>query len=166
MQTEVTEADLQYMRRCIELAHDARASGDHPVGALVVRDGQILGCGTESTRRLLDVAAHAEVEALRSACRNVGALDLRGATVYTTVEPCYLCSFSIRQLRIARVVIGRPYPEAGGVSSRHQILCDADFTCWGPPPIVVTGALVRECNALFESHQNSRLGAAGSQPEK
>ena len=151
MQAEVTETDLQYMRRCIELARDARSSGDHPVGALVIRDGQILGSGIESTRRLLDVAAHAEVEALRSACRKVGTLDLRAATIYTTVEPCYLCSFSIRQLGIARVVIGRAYPEAGGVSSRHPILCDPNFTCWGPPPIVITGVLVDECEALFAS---------------
>jgi Cytidine and deoxycytidylate deaminase zinc-binding region len=82
MQTDVTETDLQYMRRCLELARDARTSGDHPVGALVIREGQILGSGTESTRRLLDVAAHAEVEALRSACRKLGTLDLRGATIH------------------------------------------------------------------------------------
>lgn len=151
MHIEATEADLEYMRRCIEIARDALASGDHPVGALVVRAGQILGSGAESTRRLLDVAAHAEVEALRRACREVGALDLRGSTLYTTVEPCYLCSFAIRQLGVARVVIGRAYREAGGVTSRHPILCDAAFTCWGPPPEVVAGVLLDECNQLFES---------------
>ena len=151
MQTEATEADLEYMRRSIELAREALASGDHPVGAVVVRDGVILGSGSESTRRLLDVAAHAEVEALRSACRKVGALDLRGATLYTTVEPCYLCSFSIRQLGIERVVIGRSYPVAGGVSSRYPILLDPAFGCWGPPPVVITGVLLDECNRLFES---------------
>lgn len=70
--------------------------------------------------------------------------------MYTTVEPCYMCSFAIRQLGIARVVIGRPYPAAGGASSRHPILCDSDFTCWGPPPVVVVGVLLDECNALFE----------------
>lgn len=149
MQTQATAADLDYMRRCIDLARDAGAWGDYPVGALVVRGGQVMGSGAESTRRLLDVAAHAEVEALRAACRTAGALDLGGATLYTTVEPCYLCSFAIRQLRVARVVIGRAYPEAGGVSSRHPILLDAAFACWGAPPAVVTGVLESECGALF-----------------
>lgn len=150
MQTTVTEADLGYMRRCIELATGARASGDYPVGALVVRGENVLGSGVESSRRLLDVAAHAEIEALRAACARVGALQLHGATVYTTVEPCYMCSVAIRQLGIARVVIGRPYPAAGGVSSRYPILCDAGFAGWGPPPVVVTDVLLDECNALFE----------------
>lgn len=151
MQTSATIADLHYMRRCIELALQARASGDHPVGALVVREGNVLGSGIESTRRLLDISAHAEIEALRTACSEAGTLDLRGATVYTTVEPCYMCSFAIRQLGIARVVIGRAYPAAGGVSSRHPILCDPNFACWGPPPIVITGVLADECEALFAS---------------
>jgi len=149
MQTEATELDLRYMQRCIELAREAVRSGDHPVGSLVVRDGGVLGSGVESTRRLLDVAAHAEIEALRAACRKTGALDLSGACLYTTTEPCYLCSFAIRQLKIARVVIGRPYPAAGGVTSRHPILCDPALTCWGSPPVVVTGVLLDECEALF-----------------
>ncbi len=144
-----TETDLSYMRRCIALAREAKTLGDHPVGAMVVREMEVLGSGFESTRRLVDVTAHAEVEALRAACRKLGALELPGATVYTTTEPCYLCSFAIRQLGIARVVIGRPFPAAGGVTSRHQILCDPNLTCWGPPPEVVSGVLLEECEELF-----------------
>lgn len=150
MQGEATAADLEYMARCVELAREALTWGDHPVGAAVVLHGHVVGTGSESTRRLLDVAAHAEVEALRDACRTVGALDLCGATLYTTVEPCYLCSYVIRQLGIARVVIGRSYPEAGGVTSRHPILSDGSIPCWGPPPAVVRGVLLDECNRLFE----------------
>lgn len=82
MQTRATEADLPHMHRCLELALKARASGDYPVGALVARGNDVLGSGVESTRRLLDISAHAEIEALRAACRKVGTLDLRGATVY------------------------------------------------------------------------------------
>ncbi len=149
MKPEATAADLGYMRRCIALAREAKALGDYPVGALVVCEGEVLGSGFESTRRLLDVAAHAEVEALRAACRKTGVLTLPGATLYTTTEPCYLCSFAIRQLSIARVVIGRPYPAAGGVTSRFPILCEPSLTCWGPPPVVVSGVLAEECEELF-----------------
>lgn len=149
MQAEVSEADVRYMRQCIELAREALTSGDAPVGSIVVAGDQVLGTGVESTRRLLDVTAHAEVEALRAACRERSSLDLSGATLYTTVEPCYLCSFAIRQLRIARVVIGRAYPEAGGVSSHHPILSDPNFPHWAQPPIILTGVLAGECSALF-----------------
>lgn len=152
LHTEASETDLGYMRRCIDLAREAQSWGDYPVGALVVRGGEILGSGAESTKRLLDVAAHAEVEAIRAACRKVGALDLGGATLYTTVEPCYLCSFAIRQLKFARVVIARAYPQAGGVSSRHPILLDAAIPHWGAPPEVVTGVLEDECGALFREY--------------
>lgn len=148
MSTRATAADLRYMRECIALAREARASGDHPIGSLVVRSDVVLGRGIESTRRLQDVTAHAEVEALRAACREVGNLDLRDATLYTTVEPCYLCSYAIRQLRIARVVIGLAYPAAGGVSSRHPILSDAQITCWDAPPEIITDVLLDECNTL------------------
>ncbi|MCZ2155116.1 MAG: nucleoside deaminase [Bryobacterales bacterium] len=149
MRNEYNAADLDYMRRSIELARKSLASGDHPVGALVVDGDEILAEGTESTRRLMDITAHAEVEALRAACRHRGTLDLSGTTLYTTVEPCYLCSFAIRQLRVSRVVIGRAYPEAGGVSSRHPLLTDPNFPHWPAPPAIVTGVLAAECAALF-----------------
>ena len=150
MQTNATELDIAYMRQCLALARQARASGDHPVGALVERAGVVLGRGAESTRRLRDVTAHAEIEALRAACAAAGVLDLAGATMYTTVEPCYMGSTAIRQLGLARVVIGRPYPAAGGVTSRYPVLCDASFAHWSAPPLVLMGVLREECDALFE----------------
>jgi tRNA(adenine34) deaminase len=91
-------------------------SRDVPVGALVVREGRVIGQGHERTHAALDLAAHAEIEALRDACCALGTLDLSGATLYTTVEPCVLCAYAARHARIGRVVFGVNAGALGGVS--------------------------------------------------
>ena len=106
--------DEKFMRRCLELAQEARAMGEAAVGGVVVDGETIIGEGTESTRTLLDHSAHAEVLAIQAASQNLQSLKLNGTTLYTTVEPCVLCSWVIRKAGIARVVFGVPAGEAGG----------------------------------------------------
>ena len=137
-----------YMQRCIELAQRARQSADTLVGSLVVHNDQIIGEGVEAVRARLDVTAHAEIEAIRQACRNVHSLDLTGSVLYTTAEPCWMCSYAVRQTRISQVVIGRSVPSVGGFSSRHPILTDPDIEFWPSPPSVTCGVLGRECEKL------------------
>ena len=137
-----------YMQRCIELAQMARQSGDTPVGSLIVRNDQIIGEGVEGVRARLDVTAHAEIEAIRQACRNVHSLDLTGSLLYTTAEPCWMCSYAIRQTRISQVVIGATVPSVGGFSSRHPILVDPEIGCWPSPPSVTCSVVGRECEKL------------------
>jgi tRNA(Arg) A34 adenosine deaminase TadA len=83
------------MRRCLELAETAAMAGDTAVGALIVRDGEVVAEGVERTRTILDPSAHAEVEAIRAACQRLDTLDLRGCVLYSTVEPCVLCGYAI-----------------------------------------------------------------------
>lgn len=139
-----------YMERCLQLAREAKRAGETGVGSLVVRDGQVLGEGTEATRCKLDPAAHAEMEAIRAACKTLGSLDLTGCTLYTTVEPCLLCAYAIRTTHVRRVVMGTEVGEVGAVKSRHPILSDASFRCWGPPPEITTGVLEEESRAVRE----------------
>ena len=134
-----------YMQRCIELAQRARQSGDTPVGSLIVRNDQVIGEGVEAVRARLDVTAHAEIEAIRQACRKVHSLDLTGSVLYTTAEPCWMCSYAIRQTHISQVVVGRTVASVGGFSSRHPILTDPEIECWPSPPSVTCGVLGREC---------------------
>ncbi|MGH7249151.1 MAG: nucleoside deaminase, partial [Pseudomonadota bacterium] len=79
------------MRWALELARRAMAAGDTPVGSLVVRGGAIVGEGIESVRALRDIAGHAELIALREACRTLGTFDLSACVLYTTAEPCWMC---------------------------------------------------------------------------
>jgi len=139
------DEDVTFMRQAIRLAQTARDRGDTPVGSVVVRDGCVIGEGIESVRAESDPAGHAEVKAVQQACRNLNTLDLAGCTLYTTVEPCFMCSYVVRSARISRVVIGRSAPHVGGLTSKYPILAAPDIPCWRQPPLVIRGVLEEEC---------------------
>jgi tRNA(adenine34) deaminase len=139
-----------HMRRCLSLGRAALEAGEVPVGALILRDGVVLGEGREEVRTLLDPSAHAEVQAIRAACRKLGSADLSGCTLYTTVEPCVLCAYVVRRAGVSRVVYGVPAGQAGGVTSRYDLLADPALTGWPAPPEVIGGILDEECRALLQ----------------
>ena len=95
-----------------------------PIGAVIVRDGEVLGRGRNRTRELCDPTAHAEIEALREATRTTGEARLPGAVCYTTVEPCFMCAGALSHGRIARVVWGVRDPKFGGCASLGNVLTD------------------------------------------
>jgi tRNA(adenine34) deaminase len=137
--------DETAMRLAISLAHAAAAAGETPVGAVVVKAGKVIGTGHERTRATLDLVAHAEVEALRSASQRLRSAQLAGCTLYTTVEPCVLCGYAIRRAGVGRVVYGVAAGQAGAVTSRYNILTDADMVGWPAAPDIVRGVLAAEC---------------------
>ena len=138
-----------YMRRCLELAEIAALAGDTAVGALIVRGDAVVGEGVERTRATRDPSAHAEVEAIRQACRHLDTLDLRGCSLYSTVEPCVLCGYAIRRTGIAHVVYGVPAGQAGACTSSYAILADRDLEGWPQVPEVTGGVLADECLAAL-----------------
>lgn len=128
-----------YLQRCAELAARASETGDAPVGALIVRDGAILGEGIEAVRRSHDATAHAEMEALRAASRRVGSHDLSGSTLYTSVAPCVMCAFAIRLARIAVVVSAAPCGDADDAISGLDVLANPAILPARPLPVVIGG---------------------------
>jgi tRNA(adenine34) deaminase len=135
--TATSDEERHWMRRCTTLAREAALSGEAAVGSVVTTEhGAWIADGRENVLALQDVTAHAEVEAIRAACRARGTLDLSGCVLYTTTEPCILCSYAIRETRIARVMIGRWVVDIGGVTSRHPVLTDAAVAGWGRPPVI------------------------------
>lgn len=148
-------ADEHWVRRCLELARQSLDAGETPVGALVVRDGVVLGEGRERTLERLDPGAHAEAEAVRAACGALGDLDLSGATLYTTVEPCVLCAYVARRTRIARVVFGAFAGAVGAVAGTWPVLSGAAAFS-GAPPDVRGGVLAEECNRLLGERRRER----------
>lgn len=97
-----------WMRRCQALAQEARERGDAPVGAVIVRAETTIAEASEEVVSRQDIAAHAELIAIRRACRAPTTVDITECTLVTHVEPCWMCSFAIRQTRIRQVVIGAP----------------------------------------------------------
>src|SRR5687767_6602246 len=98
--------DIQFMRRALELAARARAEGEVPVGALLVREDQVIGEGWNRPIAASDPTAHAEMEALRAAARALNSYRLGGTTLYVTLEPCAMCAAAIVHARVERVVFG------------------------------------------------------------
>lgn len=115
--------DETWMGEALRLAEAAAALGDVPVGALVVLDGRVIGSGGNRREIECDPSGHAEIVALRAACRAVGRWRVDGATLYVTLEPCPMCAGALVNARVARLVYGASDPKAGAVRSLYQI-CD------------------------------------------
>ena len=133
-----------YMKACIELALAAKARGDAPVGSVVVQDGVIIAEGVEGGKTKKDITFHAEIEAIREANIITGTTDLSDCALYTTHEPCIMCSYVIRHAKIHTVAFGISVVETGGVHSFYPILTDNKIKSWEKPPRIVKGILERD----------------------
>lgn len=114
-----------YMQRALELAREAAAAGEVPVGAVLVRDAAVIGAGRNGPIGASDPTAHAEINALRQAARAVGNYRLPGATLYVTLEPCAMCCGALVHARVAKLVFAALEPRAGAVVSTRRLLDDA-----------------------------------------
>lgn len=113
--------DQLFMGMALELAAEAAAAGEVPVGAVVVRDGEVLGRGWNRPISTCDATAHAEIVALRDASRACGNYRLPDATLYVTIEPCTMCVGAMIHARIGRVVFGAPEAKAGALVSQLRL---------------------------------------------
>lgn len=116
------DIDLEWMQRALELADRAARDGEVPVGAVVVRGGEVLGAGWNAPIARHDPSAHAEIVALREAGAAVANYRIPGSTLYATMEPCPMCAGAIVQARVARVVYAARDPRWGAVESVFEIL--------------------------------------------
>jgi len=105
--------DERFMREALAFARIAYAEQEVPIGAVVVRDGRMIGRGRNRRERLADPTHHAEIEAIREAATETGHWRLEGTTLYSTLEPCPMCAGAAVNARIARIVYGCPDPKAG-----------------------------------------------------
>ncbi|MBT3071287.1 nucleoside deaminase [Rhodomicrobium sp. Az07] len=139
--------DEAMMHRCIELSKEATREGDYPFGALVAIEGDIVAEAGNRAMRDADFSRHAEIIAIAAALKTVGRGGLARATLYSTVEPCAMCSFCIREAWVGRVAYALASPAMGGVS-KWTILQDAELgrqlPIFGPAPEVVSGLLAQE----------------------
>lgn len=122
MSSMTSDDDEFWMGQALAQARVAEALDEVPIGALVVRDGQVLGRGHNRTRLRCDPTAHAELMAIRSAASRTGYQRLEGATVYSTVEPCFMCAGALLHARVARVVWAVRDPKFGGCASLASLL--------------------------------------------
>jgi tRNA(adenine34) deaminase len=119
-----TSEDVRWIARCLELAAEAAAHDEVPVGAVVVIDGVAVGEGRNRVEERRSPLAHAEMEALQQALAAVGEKRLPQAVLYCTLEPCFLCAGAILHTRVRRVVFGARDPKFGAVRSLGLLLED------------------------------------------
>ena len=134
-----------YMRRALELAREAAAAGEVPVGCVIVRDGQIIASGRNRREEKQSAASHAEMEAIAQANAALGSWRLDGCTLYVTLEPCPMCTGAILNARVSRVFYGARDPAMGACGGVIN-LCMEDFP---NRPALVGGILAEECQALL-----------------
>ena len=113
--------DIRWMETALEEARRAGEAGEVPIGALIVRDGAVVGRGANSVERSRDALAHAEMQAIREAQARTRDWRLEGCTLYVTKEPCPMCAGAALQTRIPRIVYGLADPRMGAVQSRWRL---------------------------------------------
>lgn len=143
--------DIRWMEYAIQLAAKGEALGEVPVGAVIVKNGAILGEGFNQPITSNDPTAHAEVVALRQAAKHIENYRLIDSTIYVTLEPCTMCVGALVHARIARLVFGTTEPKAGAVVSKAQLL-GSDF--FNHRIIYSRGLLAEQCQ-----HQLSQFFA-------
>ena len=146
----------KWMRLALAMAATAAEAGEVPVGAVVVRDGTVLGRGSNRPIATSDPSAHAEIVALRRACRRVANYRLPGATLYVTLEPCVMCAGAIVQARVAEVVFGARDPKAGAAGSIVDLL---ESPLLNHRCRVQAGVLAQECARTLGAFFAARRGA-------
>src|SRR5262245_25230542 len=141
------------MRLAIREAESALAHDDVPIGAVVVREGEVIGSGCNERELRQDPTAHAEVLALRAAARALGSWRVLDAALYVTLEPCAMCAGAIVLARIPRVVFGTWDLKAGAAGSILDVLGEPRLN---HRPDVTGGLLARECGELLTRFFSSR----------
>ena len=140
--------DAVFMAAALDLAREAGAAGEVPVGAVLVADGVIVGRGFNQPIGRHDPTAHAEVMALRDAAQQAGNYRLPGSTLYVTLEPCVMCAGAIMHARVARVVFGARDPKTGAAGSVVDLFAETRLNHHAD---IVGGVLADECGALLSS---------------
>ena len=154
--TSETSQDESFLRAAIAEALGAQAAGEVPVGAVLVRDNQILATGANRVIRDSDPTAHAEIVALRAAGRAFANYRLLGCTLYVTLEPCAMCASAILHARLYRLVYAAPDPKAGACGSLLEVL---NHPRLNHQVEVTRGLLAEECGALLTNFFRTRRSA-------
>lgn len=154
---EVSELDLSMMRRALELASEAAAAGESPVGAVVydASTGGVIAQARNTREGDHDPAGHAELLAIRAAARSLGDWRLGRLTLAVTLEPCVMCAGAIVAARLGRVVYGAADPKAGGARSLYRLLEDPRLNHRVTP---VGGVMAGQSAALLRAFFRARRG--------
>ncbi len=155
----VNRIDEAMMRRALELAAQAAAAGEVPIGAVLAGDGEVLGEGCNRVIRDADPSGHAEIVALRAAAARIGNYRLPGTTLYVTLEPCAMCAGALVHARVRRVVFAAFDPQVGAGGSVYNLL---DSPHLNHRCLVSSGLLADASTRLLDDFFSTRRGGMSS----
>lgn len=129
------------MKQCIALGKKAMLLGDSPVGAVVVKDNTVIGTGIEAGKSSQNITKHVEIEAVNDAIFNNELEGLNECTLYTTHEPCIMCSYVLRHYKLRTVVYGTSVEHVGGITSDLKVMQTSKVPYWGKTPTIIGNIL-------------------------
>ena len=147
VKTEQEKIDEKYMRAALKQARKAIDLGEVPIGCVIVYEGKIIGRGYNRRNTDKSVLCHAEITAVKKACKKMGDWRLEECTMYVTLEPCQMCAGAIVQSRIPRVVMGALSPKAGSAGTVINILENPEFN---HQVELTKGVLEQECSDILK----------------
>ena len=147
------ESDAGFMTAAIALAGKASEAGEVPVGAVVVKGGQIIGTGFNAPISRHDPSAHAEIQAMRAAASVLGNYRLAGCTLFATLEPCAMCAGAIMHARIERLIFGATDPKTGACGSIVNLFAEARLN---HHTVVEAGLMAQQCGELLTNFFRQR----------
>ncbi|HET6510697.1 MAG TPA: nucleoside deaminase [Candidatus Kapabacteria bacterium] len=150
------QPEERYMRMAIEKCRKGIARGQSPFGACIVKDGQAIALEHNVVWETTDITAHAEVTAIRAACKNIDDIDLTGAVIYSTTEPCPMCFSASHWARIGTIVYGASIADAAKAGFNELEVSNEDLKRIGGTGVeIVPGFMRDECVKLFEEWLSS-----------
>lgn len=145
--------DNDFMQIALDLAQQAGAAGEVPVGAIVVKNGEIIGRGSNAPITTHDPTAHAEIRAMRDAAQHINNYRLVGCILYVTLEPCAMCTGAIQHARIAKLIYGASDPKTGACGSVVNLMAEPKLNHHTE---ISGGVLAAECGALLSNFFSAR----------
>ncbi|WP_349410708.1 tRNA adenosine(34) deaminase TadA [Pseudalkalibacillus sp. SCS-8] len=141
-----SKTDEHYMKKAIEIAENASAIGEVPIGAIIVKDDEVIAAAHNLRETEQRAVAHAELLAIDRACKELGTWRLSGCTLYVTLEPCPMCAGASVLSRLDRVVYGASDPKGGCAGTLMNLLDEPRFN---HQPVVTSGVLEEECGIML-----------------
>ena len=153
MNTDPALSALEYMGVALDLAKQAALNGEVPVGAVIVKDGVVIGRGANASISHHDPTAHAEIQAMRQAAQHLGNYRLIDCTLYVTLEPCAMCCGAMQHARVAKLIYGASDPKTGACGSVVNLMTEPKLNHHTE---VLNGVMADECGAVLTAFFKQR----------
>ncbi len=144
--------DKKFMAAAVATATEGIEAGQTPFGACIARDGEIIAAAHNAVWKNTDITAHAEIQAIRTACRKLNTIDLTGCVIYSTCEPCPMCFAACHWAKISKIVFGARIEEAKKAGFRELAVSNEQMKTLGRSDVEIVGDFLHdECVGLFEA---------------